>query len=560
MLGHRLFFQLFEPFQHGIDDIQKLLEKRTLDTQGVEKLHQDLAELQSVALFIGVPEAGALLSSIKRYHAIYLDAADTDYDPVLLTQSLYNLKRYFNYLLSRKKRLPIWLIDVVNQINSQAGFDEVKEYQFFDYNRSTVELAGKWHKDAKVVTYLGKRTRVMMQRVSRLYQLSAKSYIEGKEPEASLDKMSYCVAYIDKALKPTAFSMLTNIASLAIQSAQSEPTVYQAVQRKEIFEQFGGFFVQLFDNKNVAGQPNFDKLALEKEVIKPFLYLVSLAHPSSPGVIELRKQFSFPNHALPSVLTQAESKRLSKPDGGILLSAAEMIDKELLVIRDKLDIVIRQGEDEPFNKERSVEIVEQLDNISKTLRMLEMDKEGARLHITLQTFNTQNLYSAESLENLMVEVLQLEASLKEFKRSNTPIQHLPKLVSFVAGVTDLDDAKLLILINIKDSLTKVERIIEKMLLADDYDYDKWAEVAKHLHEQRGALRFLQMGLLAKVLEKAQTQIEKKLKEGFNLTKKEKYELIDLIAKVDLFVSSYVDKKPVDESFVINSDMNLEQLP
>lgn len=554
MLGHRLFFQLYEPFQQGIDTLQHLLEKKSLDNSATEQLYEIIGELRSVALFIGVAEAAELLASVKRYHEIYLDAPESDYDPVLLTQSLYNLKRYFNYLLSRKKRLPNWIVEVTNQINSQAGFENVREYQFFDYSRSAVELAGKWHRDARAFKFINPRVQTMIKRLAGLYQQSYKQFLKGDNAIEALDKMQTSTAYLNKIMKPTAFHMLTSITMVALRCVVKEPSAYTKLQRKEILGRVGLFFSQLCEKERAL-----DKLHLQKEIIKPLLYLISLAHPNKAEVIEIRKRFNFPSHALPQILLDAESKRLSKPDGGILLSAAEMIDKELLVIRDQLDIIIRQAHDDSTNKERSFEILSQLDNISKTLRMLEMDKEASRLHVTLQTFNEQNQYNADSLEGLMSEVLQLEASLKEFKKSNVPINNLSQVVSFVAGVTDLDDAKLMTLVNIKESLTKVERIIEKMLLANDYNMSKWKDIVEQLNEKRGALRFLHMDLLADVLENAQQKIAAKLKGHFNLTKQEKYELIDLIAKVDLFVSSYVDKKPVDDSFVINSNMRIQSL-
>jgi hypothetical protein len=471
----------FEAFLVNQSDVAHAEQALTLVLQvaGTFKL----LELPGAALL--AEQMALVLKSIVEAEGKASDAALS-----ALTQNLFVLPRYMEYLSIRHSALPTLLMPYINQlcvINKQALYPEF-HFAGFDCQVVVAPSTGSPQIEA------------LLQAISRLrhmYQVGFLGLISDKNPSPYFGQLiERSISRVSNMLVGHPNGEIWHVAK-AFAACLAEGSLEVTLNRQRCLSAIERLYRQLVSQGESAFDNTDDKLKVD------LLFAISLSDSENPGVQALKAAYKLGSYDLTDKQLVEERVKMYGPSLDTMASVVNVIKEELRHTKDILEIASQNNIIQSDDHKTLIDIVNRLAdtlsilNLSGPMDLLRKELEGIKTwldnpdEINTNTFlNTADtlLYiegALSSLERREVTVAELNAADEDMRKKIISESHLAAAQRVV-----LEEAEAGIALSKRAISSYVE---------SNYDSGHIANIAVTLNTVRGGLKVLNYNRAAAIL-------------------------------------------------------------
>ncbi|MCL6414582.1 hypothetical protein MIB92_02875 [Aestuariirhabdus sp. Z084] len=408
-----------------------------------------------------------------------------------LSNSLFVLSRYLEYLQQSKEEIPEVLLPTINELRRKRGQALLPECYFYSIRTRLPEGDELGKLIANEET--GRRLRLM-------YQVGMLGLFREENTISSIKLMERSTQRLHGLMEPGKGAQLLRVASAALESmAEAEMGTY--IERKRLFGSVDRLIRSLVQGDN--------KASISDQQFKDLLYLVVLGDSQSQLAKDVRNDFGllplpFNDHSLAE-----ERSIMAGPGNEVFRSLSAALKEELTRCKEMLDLVER-GSETDFN-----EMIELIGRLPKTLTMVGLHSAAKALHANQKTVAAwkekgavEDKQQLLTLANAILYVESMVASLEQPRASKDLKSSETDQASIMAS-NQLFEARIVVVDEAQAGLAMLKRAITAFT-ESDWDQMHLANVDVTLDGLRGGLFFIDQERASNAIAACQRYLKTKI--------------------------------------------------
>ena len=529
--------QALEAFAENAEDVRAM-------QSCVGLLHQVLGTLRIVELY----GAAELDQEMERLAQAVLDGKVTDRDEAMgaLMRGLVQLPDYLDLIESGHKDIPIVLLPLLNELRDAYGEEPADQRVLFhpDLDRPLPSDAA-----GARAAYPFADLRQRVTQIRARFQVQLLAWTQGKQPNFA--EMRDCMDELRAVCHAESARRLWWIAGGVLETLQQGRLDHHLSSLRQQF----GHLDRTIRHMQDQGEAVCDDEDA-RELTRTLLYYIAQATPG-PGRGETISQCFALDRMVP---TEAELDRargaMSGRNRALLDTVAKAVREDLLRVKEGLDIFLRREDRNPQQLAPQVEV---LHRIGDTLGVLGLEAParmvGEQRRTIVEMIDGQREAKPETILDVASALLYVDASLDEH------IEHLGA-DSQPDGALPRSEARKIMRALMHEAGANLGRVKEHItaFIESSWSHEQLAEVPRLLTEVGGALRILNLGRPAGLVEGIDRYVGNELiTDGKVPTVDEMDQLADVVAGVEYYLEIGHDVNASDSRILDGAQHSLELL-
>ncbi|RRJ84886.1 ferrous iron transporter B [Aestuariirhabdus litorea] len=401
------------------------------------------------------------------------EGAGNDRDDALgvLSNSLFVLSRYLEYLQQSREEIPELLLPTVNELRRTRRAPLLPE-SFFYSIRAPLPEGGEIG-DLVASEETGRRLRLM-------YQVGLLGLFKEENTQSSLKLMERALQRLYSLMEPGKGARLLQVASAALEvMVDAEMGTY--TERKLLFGKVDRLIRMLVMGDTAA--------SFDKTLVKELLYLVVLGDTQGELAREVKKEFNllplpFNDHTLAE-----ERSIMAGPGNEVFRSLSAALKEELSSLKDMLDLVER-GSNVDFEEMSAL-----VGRLPKTLGMVGLVSASKALQANQEAVaswgaagKVEDRQQLMALADAILYVESMVASLEQ-PRAGKDLKAVETDQATIMANNQLFEARIVVIDETQAGLAMLKRAITAFT-ESDWDQMHLANVDVTLDGLRGGLFFI----------------------------------------------------------------------
>ena len=446
----------------------------------------------------------------------------------VLLKAIMHMPSYLERISSGHTDIPIVLLPLLNDLRTSRNQSLLSDNALFSPDLSVPA-------PAQPVDTEQKRDETSLRKLRQKFQFSLVGWYRNTSQVQMLQNMADVLNGIE-TYQQDINTQVWWVARGLIEAIKLEG-IELSISIKMLMGQVDREIKQLIDKKD-----NYDPKSAA-DLTKNMLFYIGHCVKSGPLVDEIKQKFNL-EHLLPNE-NELENARdsLDRPDSQILNTVSQVLQEELLHIKDALDLFVRNP------KNASLDVEQMRKNLRQVADTLGMLGQGVlRERIIEQTdhldslFDEQGLLDDGSLMKIASALLSIETSLTSLTEQNTPDEH--EQASFDGVDQDAEYYQLMPDV-IREALHDISQV--KGLIIHFAEYGEHNELAKDapqlLTQVKGGLQILGIHQPIVLLEEINQLLGKRLLDEQNpLNSRDVDLLADTITGIEYYLESLVERR------------------
>lgn len=490
------------------------------NTAGLVHAPESMQQIEGILRLLhldGATELTQTLTTILQQLAGHPEQA-TDEQLGLIGEGLEMLSRYLDFVLLQNQRIPHVLLPVINRLRQQTGQPQLREGHFLD-SRSDPQslLASSGSSDALTAQH-----QAEVQFLHQMFKAGVLGLVlpQQIDPTQALMLIGRAAQQMQQLALGTATEGYWSLVSSAVQGLDEALPLSDT--RKRALAAIERSFVHADQLPPADALRDVISLSLGRGHADARAWADRLGLSHSPD------QQTLPLHA-----------RLYGPDQGVIHQVTALLHEEIDSINLTLDSLGRNEAVEGGYPALS----ERLYRLGRVLQVLNCD-HAARL-VLQQSSQMKNWFEAPAgtaLGDLMQAILQAENAITLLDQSYTPGMSLIPLNNHHISVHQLDEARNVLITEIRGTLDMATRALLSYL--DSKDLLNMQNVPTMLSSVGGALEFLSLPRGRQLLETAAYDIERLFAPDGPEPGREVLDAVaDVITCIDYYLEGIILQKP-----------------
>ena len=541
--------ELVQPeIENTILQAEKSLERFQENRDSGEDLQNCIDYLNQLrGIFVLVEVRGCVLlcqESVNLANEVPVGASD-DKNSLLtnLSNAIFILRRYTEYFCQYKKDFPELLLPIINELRVARKTKPFPESHFFDLTPNQDFDATKLF-DSNDISPLDDFEH-HAKRFRHMYQVGLLDLLREKNTDISLRLISRSAKGCIRICHDKAMAEFWSLVVILSDSFLSENIAIND-PRKRLFMKIEKYLREMA----LVGPTVVEKSAPDS-IRKELLYLIALSGSNSELVTKLLNGFNIEAFDFSELDLQKESRRLFGPGADVLKSLSNALQEELVQLKDKLDILERQGDPQT---EDITFIADVFERLSSTLSMLDLPKISTVCDQQVKRISQWASTGSEVTETELMQVadivLNIEQAIKCFEETGIQADIDTQSVGSNSEQGPfLIEAILVVIDESKLGLSLVKRSISSYI---DSQGDKLhlANISQVLAGIKGAMAMISQDRASLLVGRCSTCVQSELYDSESLPDSKLLEtLADALTSLEYFIESMNVKGVVNEALL-----------
>ncbi len=411
------------------------------------------------------------------------DVAKTDEQLGLITQCIFVLPRYLEYLLQTQKALPVLLIPQINEVRKSLKLAPFYDSHFFEPNfeRPLLREGSAKHPQADDLAALIKRIRHM-------YQLGLLGVLQKKQVKPSLGMMLRSMERMSIIQGGAKLYPLWYLAARAVEKIASEGLEITH-SRKRVLSALDRELKQA-----IKGSVAESLTPAHKDLLGELLYILALSGSEDAKTNALLKHFDLAALPYSDAEIRKEREALKGPSADTLQSMAAVLHDELKLAKEILERASEGGisQSEDLNR-----LIDTLQKVAEILAIVGLVAPGAALKKEITNVvlwhKQGQLGSDDELLHIADVLLYVESAVSSMGNHNLSDDRLAKANNLerkdVMAQSQLAEAEIIVIGEAESGLSLVKRALSSFA-ESGYDRAHINNVSVTLNAIRGVMAML----------------------------------------------------------------------
>ncbi|MBE0482114.1 MAG: Hpt domain-containing protein [Bacterioplanes sp.] len=460
----------------------------------------------------------------------------------VLMQAIIQLPHYLEHVKVGRRDLPVVVLPILNELRAARGESFLSESALFTPTMSThVALT-----DKQKTTFSGQDFAIWLRKIRQMLQAATLQLLQNKQPAVANQYLNKAFARLHKALTKTPQGDLWLSALAFSEWLAKQDTVPSSA--KQLLRQLDHLLKDMLDDPVAAlSEPP------AVDLIKNLLIYVAHSDVRGDGIQQARQTFGLQQSLPTAAEIEEERSALSAPDKGTIGHVLAALIEEIAVVKDRLDILVRGGEDRMAALSDVSPTVKQ---IADTLGMLGLGMPRKVMQEQQQLIGRlleQEHAPDSDLLDIAGALLYVEATLSGMQKEG----------SFVVrpGSSTLSDAQRAVLREARNVLEEVKESIVAYI-GNQWNIDELSDVPRLLHTIEGSLAMIPLPRVAAILVHAAQFVQKQL---IDQALQPEWSMLDVLADVltgvEYYLERYSDQTSADDDELIQrAEEQLKRIP
>jgi hypothetical protein len=456
-----------------------------------------------------------------------------------LSDAVFMLKKYTEYLAHAKKDFPELLLPTINSLRMVMKASLFSESHFVDFpTPEKVDLLSVFTLDD--ISPLSDFSH-HAARFRHMYQVALLDVLKGRNEDIAFRLMARATEGSTRLCIGYNLAPFWALVSLLANVSRSESLAMLDV-RKRLFMRIERFLRDMVKNGEAAADAELDT-GLVNEII--FTLVVSGA--DVPQVQQLKGQLGV-QVSYSEAERKAEADVLFGPGNDVLASLAKAVNEELMGLKEKLDLLQRGSQ--PDNEDVAY-ISDTLSRLAGTLTMLNMPLLSASAQNQVELVSSwSNAGYALTEEELLITanvVLSIENTIKRFNGASATEK--AQLDNAADENAYLKEAHSVVVEESKQALALTKRAISAFIESDG-DKMHLTNISASLETMKGGMKITDRARVAAIVNACMRCIASELLDAHQMPEERLLEtLADALSSLEFYL----------ESLSMNADTNDELL-
>lgn len=468
-----------------------------------------------------------------------------------LSNAIFILRRYTEYFCQQKLDHPELLLPIINELRLARKTKSFPESHFF-------ELPSDRSFDPSTLFGLSSSNKLgdfehHSKRFRHMYQVGLLDMLRDRNLPIALRLMGRSARGSMKlcAGEPMAqfWALVTIVCDTLLAAEMETPDL-----RKRLFMKIEKYLREMaLVGKVVTSKTVPDSL------YKELVYLLAISGSDSQQAQSVLSGYGVGSLEFDEKTLIAESRRLFGPGADVLRSLSSALQEELIQLKEKLDILERNGS--PASEDIDF-IVGVFERLSSTLSMLDLSKISLACDQQLELIRTWSQPDVEVQEvdlfKVADAVLGIEQAIKRFEE--TGIQGEVELHSFDEHETPyLSEATIVVIDESKSGLALAKRSISSFVESQG-DKLHLANISPVMDSIRGAMSMIGQERLADIINKCMACVQREMLENDAMPEQLVLEtLADALTSLEYFIESMNMSQTKNEALLKLSEESLASI-
>ncbi|KZZ58012.1 hypothetical protein A3762_08800 [Oleiphilus sp. HI0125] len=540
--------------ENTLQAVEQSLSRFLDDRDSGEDLQNCIDQLNQLrGIFVVVELQGAetlAAEAVQLATEVPVGAAD-DKNELLskLSDSVFVLKRYTEFLQTEKIDFPELLLDTINQLRLQRKKSVFLESHFHEFD-STKQI------DLAAVIALDKFSPLgdfshHAHRYRHMFQTGLLSILRSNDTTVALKLIDRSLEGAARLSVGYAMAPLYAYARELVSSLEHNQTEFTD-ERKRLFMQIEKLFRLMVSN----GEDSRDE-SPDQELMREIAFLHAVVDQNNLSAKQVLDQIDLAVRYTEQERVDAKS-RLMGPGSQVIDSLSQAVSEDLMTIKEKLDLFERGSsiDEEDINL-----VSEVLTRLSSVLIVLNLPRLSA--DCTDKAAIVQSWIGAEEsiVENdlLLVadSIIGVEAALAKYKESGSDIDHV--LVEKDPDNHFLKEANMMVVEESQSSLVLTKRSITAYVESAG-DKLHLTNIGQALDSARGGMLLLGRARVASVIAASEKCIQQELLDSQSLPDEKLLEtLADALSSIEYYIDSLGKSSSSNDDLLKLSEDSLKSI-
>ncbi len=464
--------ELETTIQHAESSLEQFIEARNQGSH-LQECVDYIKQIRGTLSLIEMSAGELLAEEMFELATDIPEGAGIDHDEALgaLSNSLFVLNRYIEYLQQSKEEIPELLLPTINELRKVRRQPLLPECFFYSI-RAQLPDGGDI---GQLITSeeTGKRLRLM-------YQVGLLDFFREKNTVAAVQLMGQAVQRLYGLMEPGKGAQLFKVAGAALETIL-DIGMSTYIQRKSLLGSIDRLIRKLIANDSSA--------EVSQQQFKDLLYLVVLGGSSGAQASEIKQEFGLLPLPFNDQSLAEERSIMTGPGNEVFRSLSEALKDELSALKDMLDLAER-GSHVDYSA-----MLEILTRLPKTLGMVGLHSAGKFLQANQSSIEEwvrqDRVENNEQLLKLADAILYVEsivASLEQ-PRASKDLRTVEQDEAAIMASNQLFEARIVVIGESQNGLALLKRSITAYT-ESDWDQMHLANVDVTLDGIRGGLLFI----------------------------------------------------------------------
>ena len=553
-----------EEMESSLNEIELKLElyidNPEQDDAHLEICKNNLHQIGGVCQMVGMPGAFLLVEEMEELiKALSMkDELGKEEFLIALGQGVTMLHRYMAYVALSQKLMPEILLPTINEIRKSANKGRLPENHFFIFPEPPLELIKKLPEISNEQVESDREQFIShCRRLRHMYQVGLIGVIKDESLMPNLKLMDRAINRLIKLIGKTRISPLWQLGAGVIESFQNGDVEIN-LNRKMLLGKLEREFKRLTQQSEelLESDP-------PEELVSECVYIISLAKENDN--LQYKNYLGLENK-LSDKTIRTHLMCMTGPDGSAVNAIVAALKEDLTLVKEALDLSNR-GKLE----EQKENMVDKLNQVSKTLKMLELEKISESIFDWTEKLSK---LSNDTEDQLVEEVFSNVAELM-FKIDNSVSQMLTKKITSDDEVAEseeeqeekisntiFDEARIIVVKESRQGISHAKNAITSYM-DSGWDASHLVDVPETLNTVGGALLYLRLPRASSIFNGSKNFVQERLlqsdsdKEDPNVQMMET--LADALSSIDYYLEGLEDQKPIGDDILLIAEESMDEL-
>lgn len=525
-----------EQARQGLETFAEDHQDQTQIQFCINSLHQVQGTLQMLG-FNGAARLASEMETLAKILANETQSISESSFEVLM-RAMMQMPGYLERVESGQKDIPVVLLPLINELRAASSLGPVKENEFFTADTGGVEPP----KPNDQVTQQEKTTSFQenSRKLRAHFQKGLAGVIRVQNVKESLARIHKVLLRLEALTEGRAVAKLWWVADGFIFSI-AERGVYKEKDVHILLGQVDKQIKRLSD----LGEAALDD-EIPSELLSKLLYFVARSKSKNSRVTRLKKEFNLEESLAESETVKKQQQQLARPDSSAMANVITAIGEELASVKDQLDLFVRAKAKEPSQLQS---LSDSLLRIADTLTILELPipRDVIREQIkTLQkSIEFDKMPDDSAIMDLAGALLFVDANLnnfdlERFTSDEDTEERNVEISERHSKDSQVDDATIA-LVGVARKNLQLAKDGMINYIASSFNESELESVPQLLSEVLGAMRIVEFGDAAEILQVAESFVKERLIDiSQEPSEKHLDALADIITSVDYYLEGTED--------------------